>query len=253
MALPPAVPAGSPPPAAPDAPLPPAIPARLAGLCGLAAPVFAFGGIGLAVAASPAWFAWTGSWLSDLGGPQGADTPALAGLAADALFNGGLVLAGLAGIVLAAGLLGDTRLGSAWGRRGAVLLALDCAALACVGLLPEQTGVYHVYASTAFFALVPLCLLPLGHALREAGEDRLGRLVQAAGAASVAGSPAILLPRPWGSHALAEMVPALCIGAASALAGAWMLGEGAEHGADGRGGGPGQRDVARPKSPGAGA
>lgn len=204
----------------------PLVNVRLAGYCGLAAPVVAFACIILAIWSS-SWFTWTGSWLSDLGGMPGQGTPAVAGVTAAFLFNNGLMLAALLGLGLVGGLWGIPMLDSPWGRRGLVLLALDMVALFGVGLWPSNVGVMHYYASVTFFLLIPPSLLALGHALAQAGEKGHAHVMRILGAIALVTVPLIeLLPQPWGHNALSEAVPAVVIGAASAVAGHWLLGIG---------------------------
>jgi len=200
----------------------PLVNVRLAGYCGLAAPVVAFACIALAIWYS-SWFTWTESWLSDLGGTPGQGTPAIAGLTAAFLFNNGLMLSALLGLGLVGGLWGLPGLDSTWGRRGLGLLALDMVALFGVGLFPSKVGVVHFYAAVAFFMLVPASLLALGHALALSKEGERARLMRILGAIALVTVPIIQLPRPYGSNALSEAFPVMVLCAASAVAGRWLL------------------------------
>lgn len=140
---------------------------------GIAAVAVAFGAIIAATLASPA-FSWTGSALSDLGA-SGAPTRAL--------FNGGLVVAGLLalGFVPALWRGADT----APGRLAAVAFAVDAALLAGVGLFPAGTAL-HLPVAVGFYLLLTGALWTHAGARWRAGDRRGARFSFALGAANLA-------------------------------------------------------------------
>ncbi|MGF3522802.1 MAG: DUF998 domain-containing protein [Candidatus Bathyarchaeia archaeon] len=126
---------------------------RVAGICGLAAPIVAFGCILLAVA-SFAPFNWVTNALSDLGVQAGVTAP---------IFNFGLIASGFLFLVFAVGLFQSVgrRL---VGKMGALLLGLACISLVCIGIFNESFKPIHFYVSVAFFVFLPVSLLVLvGH------------------------------------------------------------------------------------------
>lgn len=147
---------------------------KLAGVCGVAAPLVLVGSILLAVWVSP-WFSFTGNALSDLGAHEGSDL----------IFNSGLMLAGvlLAGFGL--GLLGVLQ--RIAGRAAGGLALADGVALFGIGLFPETAGRIHFYFSVAFFVLLPLFSLALAAHFFRAGRKRLA--LAALAVAVVAGAP----------------------------------------------------------------
>ena len=96
----------------------------MAGICGILAPIIAFGCIGIAILLSP-WFSWTESWLSDLGGsPKDRPIWAAHGIAS-ILFNSGLVIAGILGICFAIGMRKSGLLNTPLGSAGILILFIN--------------------------------------------------------------------------------------------------------------------------------
>ncbi len=121
---------------------------KMAGILGLATPVFVFACIFGAVAS---WrsFSWTGNALSDLGVQWGYTAT---------LFNSGLVIGGLLFMVAATGLWG--LLGKRWiGKLGDALLFVACAALVCIGIFNETFSPTHYIVSVILFVFMPLSFL----------------------------------------------------------------------------------------------
>ena len=123
---------------------------RLAGLSGVAAPLFAFTVLGLSIRSSP-WFSWTKNALSDLGvsGPGSY------------IFNYGLVLTGMLAMVFSLGLY-ELAESSVSGRLGFLLSVAGDVFLSGIGIFPETSGRIHYYVSVAFFVSMPLSMLALG-------------------------------------------------------------------------------------------
>ncbi|MGZ4924377.1 MAG: hypothetical protein ACXV5H_10575 [Halobacteriota archaeon] len=74
---------------------------QAAGACGILAPIIALSCISLAILYSPGHFSITKNWLSDLGGMSYAQIPrpSVTSPATIVLFQSGLVLAGILGII----------------------------------------------------------------------------------------------------------------------------------------------------------
>jgi len=174
---------------------------RLAGLCGIAAPLIAFSCIFLAISMSP-WFSWSANALSDLGVGE-----------ADWVFNSGLMAGGILTMVFAAGLLVAFRR-RALGRVGAALLFMDAIALFGIGIFSEAAGDIHSYFSVAFFVLFPISLFLLGAGAVMAGSKRFGSFTIVDG---------ILAALPWAfgwdGVAIPETVSVL-------IASVWIMAEG---------------------------
>jgi len=177
---------------------------RIAGLCGVFAPIIAFTCIAIAIYYSTC-FTWTGNWLSDLGGMAGEKPIWAARGIASVIFNVGLIITGIMGVVFATAIRRTRMLNTRLGRIGTLLLVLDMSALCAVGIFPETTGNLHALVSSIFFFLVVLSLLLIGTVMRKASEKTLGCFVTLLGAISLCSLPLLLIPQPWGSNAVAEM------------------------------------------------
>ena len=183
---------------------------RIAGLCGVFGPIVAFICIASSIYYS-AWFTWTGNWLSDLGGMVG-ETPIWAAHGiASVVFNVGLIITGIMGVVFATAIRRIRMLNTRLGRIGTLLLVLDMSALCAVGIFPETTGDLHALVSLIFFFLVALSLLAIGTVVRKSSEKTLGWFVTLLGAISLCSFPFLFTPQPWGSNAVAEMFPIVSI------------------------------------------
>ena len=182
---------------------------KLAGFCGILSPIIAFTCIGFAIFYSP-WFSWTENWLSDLGGMVGEKPIWAARGVASIIFNIGLILAGIFGMMFTFGFIKSGILTTNVGRLGASFLILCTCALCAIGIFPETTGSPHTVASVIFFFSVPLSLLFIGITIKKF-KKTLGLLVIILGVISLVISPFLLIPRPWGSNAIIEMVPSTMI------------------------------------------
>jgi hypothetical membrane protein len=121
---------------------------RTGGVCGIAAPIFAFTCILIAIASYPT-FSWTNNALSDLG-----IIPGITGL----LFNFGLYGSGFLAFNFAIfGLI--TYLGRRWvGKIGSAVFAAATIALIAIGVFNESFSPTHYLVSVAFFVLAPISL-----------------------------------------------------------------------------------------------
>lgn len=135
---------------------------KICGLCGIISTAVFFITVGLAIWLSP-WFSWTDHFLSDMAGSLG-DTPIWAGLGiASIIFNGGLILAGLIGIMFVV-LIKKTRLfQSSIGSFGIYFLFIDMSALCGAGIFPVTLGNLHYFCSIILFCLIPICLFIIAH------------------------------------------------------------------------------------------
>ena len=185
---------------------------KIGGLSGILGPIIAFTSILLAIYYSP-WFSWTENWLSDLGVYENSS----------AIFNTGLILAGIFGTIFTIAIMQLSMLKNILGRLGTTLLFIDMLALSAVGIFPEDTGSIHTSVSVLFFALIPLSLLLIGFALRKSSEKRLGLFVIYLGIISICLSSLFLVPRPMGSNAIAEIFPAILIAIFSKVLGIKLL------------------------------
>ena len=195
---------------------------KAAGLCGVLGPIFAFTCIALAICHSP-WFAWTENWLSDLGGMVGEKPIWAARGTASVIFNIGLIITGMMGFVFATTIRKIRMLNTRLGRIGTLLVILDMFALCATGIFPETTGFLHTFVSIVFFFLVSLSLLSIGTVTRKSSEKTLGWFVTLLGAISLCSLPLLLIPRPWGSNAIAEMFSIVSIAAFALVFGISLL------------------------------
>lgn len=146
---------------------------RVAGICGLAAPIVAFTCI-LSAIASYAPFNWVTNALSDLGVQAGVTAP---------LFNVGLVISGLLFLVFAVGLFQSAGK-SVVGKVGALVLCLACVSLVCIGIFNESFKPIHFYVSVAFFVSMPISLLILVGSFWRAGQQKWSLFTLAIGLAA---------------------------------------------------------------------
>jgi hypothetical membrane protein len=179
---------------------------KIGGLCGVLGPVVVFTCIALAISYSP-WFTWTGNWISDLGGMAG-ETPVWAARGiASIIFNTGLIIAGAMGVMFANAMRKTSMFKSRLGHLGTLLLVFTMATLCAIGVFPEPIGFLHTFVSSVFFILITLSLLFIGTAMRTASEQPVWWFVTFLGGITLCSLPFLLIPRPWGGHAIAEMVP----------------------------------------------
>jgi hypothetical membrane protein len=136
---------------------------KISGVSGMLAPVVAFTFISLAILYHPQ-FSWTENALSDLGAVEGLTS---------ALFNLGLIIAGILALLFGSGLLVLLR-DNAVGRIGAFIFVLAALALTAIGVFPENVKPTHLYASLSFFALFPASMLAVGAAFWLSAKVKMG-------------------------------------------------------------------------------
>jgi len=189
---------------------------KLSGICGVLAPIVAFAGIFLAIAAYPE-FSWQNNALSDMGSSEGITRM---------LFNNGLILGGLIGAVFAAGFFLYLKNGLL-GKASAAIFFLDALALTAIGVFPgdfaPQTHI-HYYVSVAFFALFPISGIMVAVSFWKAGRKRLVAFTVALAAVAAAVWVAHWTIYPFGSDvAIPEIVAASAAGIWSVAIGVSMF------------------------------
>jgi len=125
---------------------------KIAGLCGVIAPIISLLFIAVAIAYTPEfnWFTWA---LSDLGVHQAA-----------LIFNFGLIIGGILATIFAIGLMQILRK-QVLGFMGTFTLILSTISLCAIGVFPESAGRIHLYVSISFFALLAISILIIGATL----------------------------------------------------------------------------------------
>jgi hypothetical membrane protein len=185
---------------------------RLGGFCGILTPIIALTFILISVGFTP-WFSWTENWLSDLGGSLNGGTTAAF------MFNGGLIIAGLLGIMFAMALRTSGMLNDKLGNLGTTLLLVDMGFLWAIGVFPENTGALHAISTLGFFILLPIVQILVGLSSRRLGLVRLGLLLLILSAFSLIAFPLFFVGPPFGSNAIVQFIPALSISISSLLLG----------------------------------
>jgi hypothetical membrane protein len=195
---------------------------RISALCGILGPIIGLIFITFSIYYST-WFNWAGNWLSDLGGiPDDKSIWASRGIAS-IIFNSGLVVSGSIGVIFASSLRKIKILNNRHGRIGTSLFILDMFTLCTVGIFPETTGHIHTAVSIIFFFLIALSLIFIGNVLRKSSIKKIGGLIIILGAFSLSSFPFFLIPRPWGSNAIIEMIPIISLSIFSIIFGYTIL------------------------------
>lgn len=191
---------------------------KVAGICGILAPIMAFTCIGVAILMSP-WFSWTNNWLSDLGGRPGSDSLWATHGSASIVFNVGLMFTGVLGSIFAVGFRKSGMLKTSHGQAGTMLLFLVTGSLFGIGLFTESTGDLHVIFSVAFFVFAGLCVILIGMSLLKSSEKILGWITMVLLVFGLTSIPFFLIPKPIGGNAVAEMIPIISVAAFSIVFG----------------------------------
>jgi len=195
---------------------------KFAGICGILLPIIVFAFIGISIYLYSD-FSWFENWLSELAGEPGEEPIWAARGLSSIMFNAGIIIAGLFGLILLSALWRIALLGSRVGRIGKTLLLIDIIALISIGVFPNTTGIYHIVASVLFFAFVPFALVPLGIEFRRNRENKIGNSVILIGIISFFSFSLFLIPEPMGSNALVEMIPSLSLAISSIIFGFYLL------------------------------
>ncbi len=127
---------------------------KIGATSGIAAPLFAFTCIIIAVVSYPS-FSWTSNALSDLG-----VVPGFTGL----IFNFGLLISGFLALLFAVFGLAKYFMTTLVGKVGAGFFGAATVALMAIGVFNESFSPTHYLVSVAFFVLAPIALLILSGA-----------------------------------------------------------------------------------------
>ena len=158
---------------------------KIAGLCGILAPIVAYIFIFISIANAP-WFTWQHNALSDLGAHAGSDIT----------FNFGLMAAGILELIFSIGLFLHFK--DILSRIGSIFLIVDSIALFAIGYFPETAGIIHYYVSVVFFVMFPLGYLIFTVALFKNSKDKLLCIV-----AFIAAIASIIIwSTPWESFGI---------------------------------------------------
>ncbi len=164
----------------------------ITGACGIASQAIGLISLLAAVSRSP-WFNWTEHDLSILG-VDGSAT---------ALFNSGLVLAGVFSLIFAIGLGKSLLSGQSPGRWGVVSLVLGSTAFSAMGIFPRTIVVPHNFASFAFFIFISLGIFLIGIGAITASQKIWGILSLTAAILMAAFQ---LAPWPWSGGAIPQLL-----------------------------------------------
>ena len=168
---------------------------RMAGLCGVVSPFLGLILIAVSIYYHPS-FSWTQNYLSLLGveGP------------ARALFNASLITSGVLYIVFAIGFGHSIPTRRLLVRLGTLSLVLGACALSAIGIFTRTTGTPHDCASVAFFCLMPVALFLIGAAQLASSKLASGLFTLTCGVLMVVLQ---LIPWPWGSTAISQLLAGL--------------------------------------------
>jgi len=135
---------------------------RTCGLCALISTIIFFICIGVSIWLTP-WFSWTDHFLSEIAGSfEDTSVWAARGITS-IIFNSGLILAGLIGILFVI-LIKKTKLfQTSIGSIGIFVLFVDMSALCGVGIFPITYSQMHCFFSVVLFCLIPICLFIIAH------------------------------------------------------------------------------------------
>jgi hypothetical membrane protein len=183
---------------------------RISALCGILGPILGIIFIAYAIYLSD-WFYWTDNWLSDLGGIPGNESIYASRGIISIIFNSGLIISGIIGLIFSNALKKVKKLNNRLGCIGVNFFIIDMFALCAIGILPETTGYLHTIISVIFFILITLSLLFIGISFWKSSEKMLGRFVTILGAITLCSFPFFMIPQPWGSNAIIEMIPIVSI------------------------------------------
>ena len=180
---------------------------RLAGICGVAAPIVSSGLIFVAMAMSP-WFSWQDYGLSALGvGPT--PTP----------FNAGVLAGGVLYLVFTLGFARQPRSVSPAGRIARGLLIASAIGLMLVGIFNDDAGRIHDIVSVVYFAGTAAAYLLMGITGLRQGDRVQGILTFIAGCTALL----VFVIVPHKKLAVPEILAATIIGAWTLSMGVQLL------------------------------
>ena len=167
---------------------------RIAGVCGIASQLAGLATVLVTVSVSP-WYSWTENYVSVLG-TEGSVT---------VLFNSGLILTGVLGLIFAAGLWRNLPSGllNRPGKAGVACLVLGSASLSAMGIFPRSIEYPHNIASITFLFFIVLGFLLIGLTGITGSSKKWGWLSLGAGLSILVLQP---VPWPWSGGAIQQML-----------------------------------------------
>lgn len=139
---------------------------KIAGLCGLLSFFILVICIVLSLQYSP-WFSWTEHYLSELAGSSGEMPFWSARGLPSIIFNGGLIVSGLIGIIFSILMRKSQLFKKGLGRFIPSLIFINMLAMCSCGIFPITTGKIHTLCSFGFLGLIPLILLFIGFEVKK--------------------------------------------------------------------------------------
>lgn len=127
------------------------------------------------------------------------------------LFNIGLIIAGILGIMLGLGIKKLDYMDTLLGKGATLLFIIDAVFLLGIGLFPETTGEPHTFFSIAFFVTISICLLLMSIALFGTKQKALAWLTLVLLIFGLTSVPLFISPKPVGSNAVAEIIPIISV------------------------------------------
>jgi len=164
---------------------------KVAGACGIASQVIGVTALTVSVFISP-WFSWRKDHLSAFGVDSSDQL----------IYNSGLILAGILGVIFAIG-LGRYFLSGRLGQVGTGGLILGSAAVFTMGVFPRNWDFIHGASTVSFFVCISLGLAIAGAAAINASQMAWGVLTVAAGVLMAAFQ---LIPGPLAGGAIAQVL-----------------------------------------------
>jgi len=165
---------------------------RITGVCGIISQLIGLAALLVAAVSNSLWFSRTEEHISAFG-VEGS---------VEMLFNGGLILAGILGIIFAIG-LGWCLLSGRLGRLAMGSLILSSAAVFAMGVFPRTWDFMHGASATVFFVCITLALLLIGVVAITASQMVWG-LLSITAAALVAAF--LLIPGPLAGGAITQLL-----------------------------------------------
>jgi len=165
---------------------------RIAGVCGIISQLVGLTALLVAAISNSPWFSWTEEHISAFG-VEGS---------VEMLFNGGLILAGILGIIFAIG-LGWCLLSGRLGQLAMGSLILASLAVFAMGAFPRTWDFMHGASATVFFVCITLALLLIGVVAITASQMAWG-LLSITAAALVAAF--LLIPGPLAGGAITQLL-----------------------------------------------
>jgi len=164
---------------------------KMTAVCGIISQLVGITALLVAISNSP-WFSWTEDHISVFG-VEGS---------AKALFNSGLILAGIFSLIFAIG-LGRCLLSGRLGQLAMVSLILGSVAVFDMGVFPRTFDFMHGVSTAAFFVCITLALLLIGVAAIAASQMIWGLLSITAGVLVAA---ILLVLGPLSGGAIAQLL-----------------------------------------------